>query len=195
MSLRGRVALHGGLLAAGVGLSLAVRPGLLDEPNVGEWAVSVLGGIALLYAGVPLYHRLAEDREHAPGPDPESTPDLPTPGEDVDDLLAAAAGVDPRTERHRLRLRRRLGDVAVDAVRRREGCDAETAREMIDAGTWTADPVAASYLDDGPVDVDDADDPLQERLRLRLSAPARRAYAARRVADEVADLTDPGRRR
>lgn len=192
MSRRRRVALGGGILAAATGLALAVRPSLIAHPDPGEWAVSVLGAVALLYAGVPLYRRWKHEPVEPSGPDPETPVRFPTPGKEVDDMLAVAASIDPYTADRRRRLRRRLRDAAVDAVEQREGCDAETAREMVAAGTWTDDPIAASYLTDGPVTVADADEPLPKRFRLRLSAPSRRAYAARRLADEVAALTDPG---
>lgn len=192
MSLRHRLALGGGVVAAAYGLAVAVDPGLAGGTSVDDALVLVVGGLALLYAGVPAYRRRTTERRGAAGPDPEpaATPD--PPGADLDRLLAAAGRTDPRTADRRHRLRRRLVEAATDAVRRHENCDAETARRMLTDGTWTDDPVAASYFADGPVDVSGADLSLPRRLRLRVSARARRAYATHRVAETIAALTDPG---
>lgn len=194
MSTRRRVALWGGFLAAAVGLALAVQPSLLAESDPGQWTVYLLGAIAMLYAGVPVYRRRKREHRVVAGPDPEAPAVPPPPGDEVDDMLAVAGSIDPRTADDRRRLRRRLRDAALASIRRREGCDADAAREMVEAGTWTDDPIAASYLSSGPVTISGAGLGLPERLRLRLSGPARRAYAAHRVADEVAALTDPGDR-
>lgn len=191
MSLRRRVVLVGGLLAAGVGIALAVQPSLPLALDLGDGTVSVLGVIALLYAGVPLYRRYANDRQPVRDPEPETTLSLPSPGEEVDEMLSVAAGVELTTAKQRLRLRRRLREAATAAIKQRQDCDTETASEMLEAGTWTDDVVAASFFTDGPVAVTPADVPLGEWIRLRLSAAARRAFAARRVADEIDATTHP----
>lgn len=195
MSRRRTVVLWGAILAAAVGLALAVDPGLLAEPDVGEWAVALLGAVALAYALDPLYRRHRHERRVATGPEPETPPTPKTPGDGVDDLVTAAASGDPRADGRRRKLRVRLHEAAVAAVERRENCETDSAREMIESGAWTDDPVAASYFADGPVVVPDDEVPPGRRLRLRLSGPARRAFAARRVADEVAAMMDPEERR
>lgn len=191
MSLRGRLALGGGVAAAVLGLALAVDPALVPGLSPNEALVVVLGAVALLYAGIPLHRRRATERRQAAGPDPETETALEPPGEEYDRLLAAAGSTNPHTANRRHRLRRQLLEAAVAAVRRREDCSAEAAREMLAGGTWTNDPLAASYFTRGPIEVADADLPLPLRVRLRLSPGTRRAVAARRVADEVAALTEP----
>ena len=191
MSLRNRLALSGGVAAAIFGIALAVAPGLLAGLSLGETAVTLLGGVALVYAAIPLYGRRNTERRQAPTPDPEQVPTVAPPGEDVDRLLAVAGSTTPHSADRRHRLRKRLEEAAVAAVRRREDCGVDEARRQLAEGTWTDDPVAAAYFTDGPVRIDDADLPLRRRLRLRLSKGTRRARAARRVADEVAALTGP----
>lgn len=193
MSVRRRLALGGGVAAAAVGLALAVQPSLLGGAGPDEWAVNVLGAVALLYAGILVYARRTGELETAAVPDPETPTTPPSAGDEMDALLAAAASTRLRATDRRHRLRRRLEQATTAALCRREDCDTETAREMLAEGAWTDDPVAASYFTDGPLEV--ADVPLSARFRLRLSTPSRRAYAVRRVADEMAALTDPGDRR
>ncbi|MFB6256734.1 MAG: hypothetical protein ABEH58_08450, partial [Haloplanus sp.] len=68
----------------------------------------------------------------------------PVPGDDVDELLGAAARAPLPDEE--ARLRRRLREVAVAAVARRDGVSRTAAAERVEAGTWTEDPVAAAFL-------------------------------------------------
>lgn len=191
MSVRRRLALAGGVATAALGLALAVAPGLAAGHSVDEAVVVVVGVLALLYAGLPAYRRRVAERRQTGGPEPETSATPDPPGAELDRLLAAAGSTSPRTADRRHRLRRRLFEAATDAVRRREDCDLETARRMLAEGSWTDDPIAASYFAEGRIEVAGADLSLARRLQLRVSASARRAHAARRVADAVASLTGP----
>lgn len=190
MTVRRRLALGGGVLAAALGLAGAVDPTLLAGASVGDWALPLLGASALLYAAVPLYQRHAGDdhRASVPAPEPPSSPG--PPGAELDRLLSGAATVGRGSVRRRRRLKRRLRTVAVDAVRRRENCSLEAAREALERGEWTDDPVAASYFTDGPVDLSGVSP--ARKVRLRFSPRARRRFGARRVAAAVLATTDPG---
>lgn len=190
MSLRRRLALSGGVVAAGVGLVLAFQPGLLAGLTLGESAILVVGSLALFYALLPLGIQRGSHRRQAPSPEPEAVPAGEPPGEDLDRLFEAARGDTVHDVERRTRLRRRIEAFAVMAVRKRDDCSEAAAREAIEAGTWTDDPVAAAYLADRDADVATGL-PLAERLRFLMSGASPEVRAARRTADEVAAITAP----
>lgn len=183
------VAMALGVAVAAVGLAAVVQPSLLGRLPAADPLVGVLGLVALAFALATAGGSRRVQRRQAPDPEPEALPTVAPPGDDLDRLLAAADSGGARGDDRRHRLRRQLRDAAVRAVQRREGCDVETARAAVEEGTWTDDPVAASYFTDGPVEVPEGGG-LTDRLRYRVSEGERRALAARRVAEVVADMTE-----
>lgn len=186
------VALTLGVAVAVVGIAAALAPSLLAPLPAAETLVGGVGAVAVVYALVTLSGRRGADRRQAPDPEPERRPTVRPPGDDLDRLLAVAGSTDAGSDDRRHRLRRQLRNAAVRSVRRREGCDVETARVAVETGSWTDDPVAASYFTDGPVELPEADLGLTDRLRYRVSERERRELAARRVADEVAAAAEVG---
>lgn len=182
------LALALGTAAALAGVLFVVQPALVAGLDVGRALLLALSVVAVLYGLRELGSRYRSERRLAASPHPEVVPGRPTPGDDFDDLLAAARRPRRRGSSARRRVRRRLEAAAVAAVRRRHGWDRETARRRLEDGTWTDDPVAATYFADREADVRLDDAPLTDRVRMRLFPGSRSGYQARRVAAVVAEL-------
>jgi hypothetical protein len=171
-----------------VAVGLALLPGAaalvpveaaVDLVGNDYFLLGLFGGVALAVLGWMLGRRASEQVEQASPPDPETVPDAPRPGAGFDDLLGRWAGGLDGEERTRLRERLRT-----DAVYREmaTGVDRATARERVEAGEWTDDPVAARFLaGEGPS--------ILERLRLAFRGDGWTQHGARAAA---AVLTDEG---
>lgn len=143
---RRRLLLPVGVVAAGAGVALTLRPGLVPAPWVttgfvlGVWVVGLVG------AGLAVVARLTGD-----GGD---TGRLPTAGERPayrvpgDGLAArtASVGASERDAAERDRIRERLRDVAVAVLGRRTGIAEAEAAGRVDAGDWTDDTDAAALF-------------------------------------------------
>jgi hypothetical protein len=165
------------------------QPGLLGGLSVGETSVLAVGVVALFYALLPLGLQRGSHRRQAPSKNPEEVPAGSVPGDDVDRLFAGAEGSSVHHVDRRNELRRRLEESAVRAIRKRDDCSLAAAQEAIEEGTWTDDPIAASYFADPMSDVTNRL-PMGRRLRFHLSGGSPEVRAARRVADEIADITE-----
>lgn len=180
------------LVAVGVvAFGLALVPGvvtLLPVEAVVEWlgndyfVLGAFGGVALAVLGWMVARRATGRVEQASPPDPETVPDAPRPGERVDDLLARWPGGLGGADRDYLRERLRAAAVYAELG---EGRSPTAARERVDSGTWTDDPVAARFLGADP-----AGPTIAERLRLALRGDAWTQHAARRAARELASGRD-----
>lgn len=144
-----------------------------------------LAGLAFLYLGLKTAReRYRSEVELAEVGDPETTPDLPTPGDDFDDRLAEMRGFANYARQHREEVRERLSAAALDAVQRRRGCSREAAEGVLASGEWTDDPYAAGFFT-GDVEVTGI-----ERVRLALSTEPRFQVRARRAAVAIERLTE-----
>lgn len=179
-----RLATGAGVAAAVAGLTLVVVPDLAAQFGVARLFVVVFGVVAVLLAAVDVRALLTTEVDQAAPPDVEGGVDHPRPGEEVDDLLAAAAkGYDRYTQGKRDRIEGRIREVAIDVLTRQEDCTVEAAETMLVEGSWTDDPYAAAFL--GAHEVEDL--PLRERIRnaFRPEAEfARRATHAIEALDE-----------
>ena len=177
-----------GLFAVVAGLTFAFRPGTAAEFRVSEIVIPAVGATVFLYAGAVLLGRARSERPAGVPPDPELLPDGPVPGDGVDDLLAIAGGSSSVAIERRKRLHRRIERVALAAIRRHSDCTESEARERLDAGDWTGDPLAAAYFNDDLIPMSEVD--LQKRAYVTLTGTEPEILAARRAAEEVATLAD-----
>lgn len=183
-------------LALGAGVALAgfvvlFVPSLAVGVPATYGAVTLVGVLALVAGAARVRGRLAADRAGADLPEPETGRDHPVPGEAFDADLAA---IDPRRDRAndaaRAQIRERL-EAAALAVLAGDGYPPDAARDVLDAGEWTDDPVAAAFFADDRTATDDAT--LRERLRTSVGgsrsfdARARRAAVAIAARAEVTD--------
>ncbi|MBX0287808.1 hypothetical protein EGH22_15845 [Halomicroarcula sp. F28] len=172
------------LVAVGVvAFALALFPGvatLLPVASVVAWLgndyflLGAFGGVALLVLGWMVARRATGHVEQAAPPDPEIVPDAPRPGERVDDLLGRWPWHLSAADRDYLRERLRTAAV-YDQLG--DGRSRASARERVESGAWTDDPVAARFLAD-----ESAGPTVTERLRLALRGDAWTQHAARTTA-------------
>lgn len=143
-------------LALGAALIVAGFVGVA-VPNFTAW-VPAVQSLPLLAAGVAavggvaaVRGRLRTDGESYRPPDPEPYGEVPTPGTELDELLAEIRPLRSRTaDRRRDRVQARLKRVAVDVLMR-EGHTEAAAHDLLASGEWTDDPVAAAlFADDSP---------------------------------------------
>lgn len=175
-----------GLFAVLAGLTFAFRPGTAAGFRVGEIVIPAVGATVFLYAGVVLLGRARSERRTAEPPEPETLPDGPVPGDGFDDLVATAGGSSSLAIERRKRLHRRIERVALAAIRRHSDCTEAEARELLDAGDWTDDPVAAAYFTDDLIPMSEVT--LRQRAYVTLTGTNPDVLAARRAAEEVATL-------
>lgn len=163
------------VLIGGVGLvldRLLADPLPVVDPNV----LAVVAGFVTLVATLfSVLGRSLGDTERAAPPDRERGVRVPVPGSAWD-----PSSDDPTAT---LAFRRCLADRVVDALVAERGLDRGTARQRVEAGVWTDDPVAAALLADG-----DFDPPLGTRLRWRIRGVDAQRRAAERALDALGRL-------
>jgi len=136
-----RIALIGAV-AVCLGIAALVEDTLAGLVPLDGLVVTAVGALAILaglrYAAAVRTRTVEPVTITAPEPRHRSA----VLGEDVDATLRRSGRIGSA---RRVELRRRLQSVAVDALTR-DGRSRETARQAIEHGTWTEDPVAAGYL-------------------------------------------------
>jgi hypothetical protein len=180
-SLVRRVAATLGGAAVLLGLLTAVAPGAapLEVDRLGTYAAALLGLVLLVVA---VQARRRADVQRATFLEPERRHAFPTPGADLDRIVARGfAGTDVDAVRTREQLRDRLYPIAVNTVMRRENVSRERAEKLLETGEWTDDRLAARYFAGPRVEV-----AVTERLRRRLRGQSMRAVYARHAVDDLA---------
>lgn len=166
-----------GIATVTIGLLFVLRPSLAASVSVPEAALTLLGVIALVEGARSIRKRRRVDVDQAETPTPEEPLRTPMPGEDFDRSLHPG-------QMGASRVRRRLFEAATDTVSLRRDLDPDEAERRVEEGSWTDDPVAASYLG-GP---DVPPPPWRTRLRLLLDDRARRRFFAERTVAAIAAL-------
>ncbi|WP_323674804.1 hypothetical protein [Halorubellus sp. PRR65] len=128
-----------------VGFAMLFVPGFASVFDANELFLSLIGlGFALQTVRV-VNARRRTPYEQAETADPEIAQELPTPGDDFDDLMDQAAAVRYSGDQ-RDAVRERLHAAAVAVVVRTEGLSREQAVERVENGSWTDDPYAAAFF-------------------------------------------------
>lgn len=176
-----------GLVAAVLGFAVLFRPELAGMFGISRPFVILIGGIAAILGFRSIQLRRYTERDQAEPADPETPHELPVPGDDFDETVAALAA--RRTGRWHGgdfdRVRSRLREVAIAVIRERERCSRAEADNRLEAGTWTDDPVARYFL--GGPDIDRP--PLSIRIRSFFGGEAGFQFYANRTADEITSLS------
>lgn len=143
--------------------------------------VAVVGVLALLVLlGILVATGRAGFDQAAP-PAPEGIYPVPRFGEEIDAFVsdggfAGTAGADRHAE-----IRTELREVAITTVMRDDNCTRAEARERIEAGTWTDNEVAATFLAEGETPT------LGSRLRATFGGESPVERAVRVTAAEIAE--------
>ena len=133
-----------GVIAFSIAVLAAAYPGLVVL-GLEDLLLVAIGVLALLLAvqTVRTRRRLIADRAEIP--EPELPRPTPTPGDDLDEVLAPF--IHQRGELlYPSQRRAALVQAAVDVLVRCQNVSRERARESVMYGTWTDDSVAAEYL-------------------------------------------------
>jgi len=173
-----------GAVAVLVGLFVSFQQefaGLLP----GSWVFVLLVAVA---AGIQSVSTVLARRrtpiDEAETGDPERRYEAPVPGDDLNDMMSFASTRSRGINRSRDHIRERLVTVAVAAVADAEDCTESEARDRIEHGEWTDDPIAAWFLGE------EVRLPPTDRARLLATAPFSQYEAAFdrtvRVVDELA---------
>lgn len=134
-----------GVVLVVVGFAMLFVPGLAGLFDANELFLSFIGlGFALQTVRV-VNARRRTPYEQAETADPEISQELPTPGDEFDDLMEQAAAVRYSGDQ-RDAVRERLHAAAVAVIARTEGLSREQAVERLEDGSWTDDPYAAAFF-------------------------------------------------
>ncbi|WP_256299715.1 DUF7269 family protein [Haloarchaeobius salinus] len=144
MKLRTLLAVLGVGLAL-TGFTLVAAPGLASSITLDEAVLVVVGFLGILLGVRVAVGRSRTAYEQVETPDPEASQDLPTPGDEFDELLATA-GADRREIETRETVRSRLERAAVATIVRTEGCTESEASRRLETGEWTDDPYARAFF-------------------------------------------------
>ncbi|QRV14919.1 hypothetical protein JMJ58_18720 [Haloterrigena salifodinae] len=163
-----------------LGLAFVAVPELTGPLSLGESIVTVIGVIALLQG-----LRTAQARRHADIgqtelPTPERPQELSTPGEEIDAAIESGVVTFGRQGR---KLNERLERAVVDALVLGEGLTEDEARQSLENGTWTDDPLAAAQF------MNTVPDWAPWRVRVRTVVRRDRPRRARRAAAEIARIS------
>lgn len=182
----GSVAFAAALLVLLVPETAALIPtdALVELLGNDYFLLGTLGLVAVAALARIVARRATTSVDQADPPEPETVAEAPRPGQEFDDLLAGRLAVGSHLVSDRDdRVRERLREAATLAVMRTERCPREDARRRVEAGDWTDEPVAATFLrPDGP------SPSLGKRARLALRGESWLQHCARTTANEIASV-------
>ncbi|WP_435146771.1 DUF7269 family protein [Halobaculum sp. P14] len=174
-SLR-RALLAVGVVGCAYGLVAVAVPAAAVPLPLSTPVVAAVGLAAFAAAAVGGMRRVRRPRPLPVGDGPEP---YPAPGDDWRARLAATSAADEDAQRA---LRDDLAASAVAALAAR-GTPPETARDRVERGVWTDDPLAAAYLRGDPPS-------LAERIRAVFGGDAPFRRRARRTMAAVAAIRE-----
>lgn len=177
-----------GVLSVCVGLVFLLSPsieGIVRWPWQDQTVLIAFFTIALVLASLlgPFVLLDEADRSNRAAEIPESVPSTPAPGHDLERILDSRWPVSlPRARRRRIRAEFRR--MVIRAIVRTSNRPANTAREALERGAWTDDPVAAAFV---------RTEPDRESSRLRsLVERVRFPRRTRRTARAIQTLDEGG---
>ncbi|MFB6127925.1 MAG: hypothetical protein ABEJ79_11610 [Halolamina sp.] len=134
-----------GAIAVAIGFVAVGDRGLAALLTLDRSLLLVLAVLSFVLGLGAARERRDLDRRLADTDDVEGRYEAPRPGTDLDERFAGADGLSGLSLRRRSDLRERVATAAVAALSG-AGLSESAARERIDAGEWTDDPLAAWYL-------------------------------------------------
>lgn len=139
-----------GAAAVLVGVGVAIQPALALSLSVPSIPVSVIGGVALVFAFFIGLRRRNTSFRGAEPPTVESMLEYPRPGASFDESLRRAHGLGIDAATRRREGREDLAAVAIAVLEVTEGYSEDEADRALREGTWTDDPVAAACFASEP---------------------------------------------
>ncbi len=174
------MALLAGLAAFLVSVVSLVYPGVLvlELERVLVWMV---GLFAILLGLRTVQLRRRQSLDEAETPNPEVPVAVSPPGDDLDDVFTQFLGA-RRVHGTRNRAKTALNEAAVSTLRQYAGYSRAAAEAAVEAGSWTDDPYAVSFLG-GP---DSPPLPLRSRLAAIIDGESAFRRSIRHTVDEIA---------
>jgi len=191
--MKRRLAIALGVPFAVVGILSLVAPELTAGLPFGEIPVLILGLVFAIGGVRTLKRRRSTPRQFTEVPDHETEIELPTPGDDIDaeiaDIVRTPTTIPGAAGRggtsRRLAFRKQVRSLAIETIQRRQGISEARAKAMLDDGTWTDDPFAASFML-GRVVYASA----FQRVRESLRSESAYTHRARRAMDAIYDFIE-----
>ncbi len=140
-----RPAIVAGVVAVALGFVAVLDRGIAGLFDLGYLFVTFLGIVAGAIGVYYLSQRRNTPRESTAFGDPEHRYRAAVPGDDLEDRFAAIP-IESRFLNSHRGIRDRIREAAIGALVTHEGYDYASARAAVEAGTWTDDPAAASFL-------------------------------------------------
>lgn len=130
-----------------VGLVLAFAPGVVSVVTLPKQLSTWLAGLAVLAGLYRAYLWLRRDSRSRTLPEPERGRPVSVPGDKFDTLLVRTPTVGTSSgDRRALKVREELEDGALSVLTQYQGYSRQEARQRLDDGTWTEDPLAAEFF-------------------------------------------------
>lgn len=148
-------------------------------------ADGLTGLVAVVALGLGLWRarvRYSSGTNHAGMPVPELPFALPTPGDDLDEMVYRYVHRGEKTIEYPERIGERLREVAIQVIAHREECTREEAVDALEDGSWTDNRTAAAYFSP---EVHDEEPSIGERLSGLLGRGDRTDAYERRIEETV----------
>ena len=143
-----RPALAAGIAGVVLGFVAILDRGIAGAFDIDYLFVTFLGVLAGVVGVYYLSRRRGAARKLTAFDDPERRYRVAVPGDDIDRRLRTLS-LGPGFGDSQRRVRNRLREAAVKALVVHAGYDRSAAHDAIEDGTWTDDPIAASFLTEG----------------------------------------------
>ncbi len=140
-----RPVLIAGIAGVILGFIAILDRGIAGMFDLGYLFVTFLGIIAGVIGVYHLNRRHETPRRLSEFDDPERRYQASTPGDDLDRRLETIS-IERRVRGPQQHIRDRIRNAAIRSLIIHAGYDPTTAERAVDDGTWTDDPVAASFL-------------------------------------------------
>jgi len=135
-----------GVLILVFGLLVMVQPSLAQAVPLTD---TLIGPVAVLTIMLGLWEariRYNEGVDHLEFPTPELPFALPTPGDELDEMLYRYTHRSEGTIDYPERIGERLREVAIAAIAHRESCTRDEAVQQLEDGTWTENQYAKAFF-------------------------------------------------
>lgn len=136
-----------GVLVAVCGIGLLLLPGLAASLATGLSVLYAMALVSFLYALSVADDRVRAEIEGHDVEERETGQSLPSPGIEFREemaLVRAQSSFD--SQQLHQSVTEDLEEIAVQVLTRREGCSTERARDLLERGAWTDDPIAAEFF-------------------------------------------------
>lgn len=135
-----------GLLLVLAGIGVVLSPTIAGAIPLTEALLAPIAVIGLLLGAWRIRVRYRTNPRHVEVPVPEVPFAMPTPGDDLDDLVYGYTERGEGTLEYPERIGERLRELAIAAIVDRENVTRDEAIDRLEAGSWTENTLAAAYF-------------------------------------------------